>query len=107
MVTKAKKKLADSEDYSRRNNLRFDESQGETNEIWEESESIITDFLKEKLGIEKDILIERAHCTRNIQRNGSTRNKAETIVVNFLNFKDNSRILVTYREKKLWKEKSL
>ena len=29
------------------------------------------------------------------------------IVVKFLNFKEKSRILYTYREKKLWKEKAL
>ena len=40
-VTKTKKKLADLEDRSRRNNLRFDGFQEETNETWEESESII------------------------------------------------------------------
>ena len=104
-VTKTKKKLADLEDRSRRNNLRFDGFQEETNETWEESESIITDFVKEKLGIEEDILIERAHCTEKIQRNDGTRNRKRTIVVKFLNFKDKSRILHTYREKKLWKEK--
>ena len=104
-VPKTKKKLADLEDRSRRNNLRFDGFQEETNETWEESESIITDFVKEKLGIEEDILIERAHCTGKIQRNNGTRNRKRTIVVKFLNFKDKSRILHTYREKKLWKEK--
>ena len=103
--TKTKKKLADLEDRSRRNNLRFDGFQEETNETWEESESIITDFVKEKLGIEEDILIERAHRTGKIQRNDGTRNRKRTIVVKFLNFKDKSRILHTYREKKLWKEK--
>ena len=104
-VIKTKKKLADSEDRSRRNNLRFDGFQEETNETWEESESIITNFVKEKLGIEEDILIERAHRTGKIQRNDGTRNRKRTIVVKFLNFKDKSRILHTYREKKLWKEK--
>ena len=104
-VTKIKKKLADLEDCSRRNNLLFDEFQEETNETWEETESIITDFVKEKLGIEEDILIERAHRTGKIQRNDGTRNRKRTIVVKFLNFKDKSRILHTYREKKLWKEK--
>ena len=54
-VTKTKKKLSDLEDRSRQNNLRFDGFQEETNETREESESIITDFVKEKLGIEKDI----------------------------------------------------
>ena len=42
--------------------------------------------MKKKLGIEEDILIERAHCTEKIQRNDGTRNKKRTIVVKFLNF---------------------
>ena len=105
VVTKTKKKLADLEDHSRRNNLRFDGFQEETNEIWEESESIVTDFVKEKLGTEEGILIERAHRTGKIQRNDGTRNRKRTIVVKFLNFKDKSGILHTYIEKKLWKEK--
>ena len=103
-VTKTKKKLADLEDRSRRKNLRFDGFQEETNETWEQSESIITDFVKEKLGIKEDISIERAHGTGKIKRNGYTRSKKRTIFVKFLNFKDKSRILHTYREKKLWKE---
>ena len=37
------------EDRNRRNNLRFDGFQEETNETREESESIVTDFVKEKL----------------------------------------------------------
>ena len=104
-VTKTKKKLADLEDRSRRNNLRFNGFQEEANEKWEESESIITDFVKEKLEIEEDILIERAHRTGKIQRNDGTRNRKRTIFVKFLNFKNKSRILHTHREKKLWKEK--
>ena len=103
--TKTKKKLADLEDRSRRNNLRFDGFQEQTNETWEETESIITNFVKEKLGIEEDILIARAHRTGKIQRNDGTRNRKRTILVKFLNFKEKSRILHTYREKKLWKEK--
>ena len=60
--------------------------------------------MKEKLEIEEDSLIERAHRTGKIQRNDGTRNR-KRIVVKFPNFKDKSRILHTYREKKLWKEK--
>ena len=104
-VTKTKKKLADLEDRSRRNNLRFYGFQEETNETWEEGESILTDFVKEKLEIEEDILIERAHRTGKIQGNDGTRNRKRTTVVKFLNFEDKLRILHTYREKKLWKEK--
>ena len=68
-VTKTKKKLADLEDHSRRNNLRFDGFKEETNERWEESENIVTDFVKKKLDIEEDILIKRAHRTGKIKRN--------------------------------------
>ena len=100
-VTKTKKKLADLEDRSRRNNLRFDGFQEKINETWEESERIITDFVKEKLGTKEDILIERAHRTGKLQRNGGTRNTKRIIVVKFFNFKYKSRILHTHREKKL------
>ena len=57
------------EDHSRRNNLRFDGFKEETNERWEESENIVTDFVKKKLDIEEDILIKRAHRTGKIKRN--------------------------------------
>ena len=70
-------------------------------------ESIITDFVKEKSRIEEQILIERAHHTGKIERNDGTKNRKATIVLRFLNFKVKSRILHTYREKKLWKEKNL
>ena len=78
-VTKTMKKLADLEDRSRRNNLRFDGFQEEANETWDESESIITDFVKERLGIKEDILIEIACRTGKIQRNDWTRNIKRTI----------------------------
>ena len=73
-ITKTKKKLVDLEDRSRRNNLRFDGFQEEANEAWEESDSIVADCVKEKLGIEEDILTERAHRTEKIKRNNGTRN---------------------------------
>ena len=56
-------------------------------------------FVKEMLGIEKDISVERA---REIQRNDSKRNKKRTIIVKFLNSKDSSGILNTYKGTKLW-----
>ena len=49
-VTETKKKLADLEDRICRNDLHSDRFQEENNETWEESESIITNFVKEKLG---------------------------------------------------------
>ena len=100
-VTETKKKLVDLEDCSCRNNLRFDGFQEESSEAWDKSESIVTDFMKEKLGIKEDIFIERAHRMGKIQRNDGARNRKRTIVLKFLNFKDKSRILHTYKEKKL------
>ena len=41
--------------------------------------SIITDFVKEKLGIEKDILIERALRTGKTQRNDGARNRKSNL----------------------------
>ena len=58
---------------------------------------LIIDFVKEKLGIEEDILIETAHRMGKIQRSERARNKKRSIVVKFLNFKGKSRILHTYR----------
>ena len=52
--------------------------------------------------IEEVISTERAHHTGKIQRNDGTKKRA--IVVKILNFKNKSRILRTYKEKKLWKE---
>ena len=106
-VTKRKKKLADLEDRNRRNNLCFGGFQEETDKTWDESESIIAGFVKEKFGIEEDILTERANRTGKIQRSDGPRNRKRTIIVKFLNFKGKSRILHTYREKKLWRENVL
>ena len=91
-VTKTKKKLADLEGRSRQNNLRLDGFQEGTNETWEESESITTDFVKEKLGIKEVFLIKRANRKGKIQKNDRKRNRKRTIVVKFLNFKGKSRI---------------
>ena len=62
---------------------------------------IVTDIMKEMLGIDKDILIERAHRTGKIHRNDGTRNRKKTRNVKFLNFRDKLRLLHTYRKKKL------
>ena len=59
--------------------------------------------MKEQLGIEEDILTEKAY--RKIQRNDHTRNRKRTIVAKFLDSKDKSKILQTFRDKKLWTEK--
>ena len=102
-VMKTKKKLANLEHRSHQS------YQEETSETWEKRESIISDFVKKKLGIEED----RRHLNwksishGNMQRNDGTRNKKRTIVVKFLNFKSKSRILNAYRIKSHRRKKSL
>ena len=105
-VTKTKTKLAGLENRSRQNNLCFDGFQEKTNETWDQSESIIIHFVKEKLGIEEDILIERAHRTGKVQRNDDTRNRKGTIAVKLLNFEVKSRILYAYIEKEAMEGKT-
>ena len=54
-------KLVELEDRSRRNNLQIDGIEEEEGETWEISEVKATKAFKEKLGIDKDIMIEQAH----------------------------------------------
>ena len=63
--------------------------------------------MKGKLGIEKDILVKRVHCTKKILRNGGKRIKKKTIVGKSVNFNDKSGIINTYREKKSYGRKNL
>ncbi|XP_065665360.1 uncharacterized protein LOC136086798 [Hydra vulgaris] len=56
-----KDKLAELEDRSRRNNLRFNGVEESENESWEDSERKIQEVLKSKFGFTNDLEIERAH----------------------------------------------
>lgn len=56
-----KNKLRTLEDRNRRNNLRIDGIKESDNESWEESERKVKDLIREKLKIEDNIMIERAH----------------------------------------------
>ena len=57
-------KLVELGDSSRRNNLRIDGIEEEEGETWKISEAKATKVFKEKLGIDKDIMMERAHRTK-------------------------------------------
>ena len=80
-------KLIELQDRSRRNNIRIDGIEEEEGETWEISEAKATKVFKEKLGIEKEIIIERAHRTK---RNYKDKDKKRptTIVLRLANFKD-------------------
>ena len=84
-------KLIDLEDRSRRNNLRVDGIKERPNETWEDCESELHTLFKESLGIEEEVVIERAH------RIKTDRNKKgnipRTIVCRILNYKDKVKIL--------------
>ena len=55
------RKIVDLEDRSRRNNLRVDGLSKKENEIWDECKQEVQILIKDKLGIAKNIGIERAH----------------------------------------------
>ena len=97
-------KVAELEDRSRRNNLRFDGILESEDETWKQSEEKIKEIIKEKLGLKEEFKIERAHRSGRQIRQDQTRNSKRTIVARFLNYKDKTKILELYREKKLWKE---
>ena len=96
-----KEKNRKLEDRTRRNNLRIDgvhENEGET---WNETEEKVKNIFKEKLEIEGDIEIEKAHRmygNNNIKNNNSS-NRPKTIILKLLKYKDKEVIL--NRAKKL------
>ena len=51
-------KLIELEDRSRRNNIKIDGREEEEGKTWEISEAKVTKVFKEKLGIEKEIIID-------------------------------------------------
>ena len=98
-------KMAELEDRSRRNNLRFSGIEGETDETWERSEQKVREMLKEKLGIDHDVKIERAHRSGRIKYDDGEINTKRTIIAKFLDYKEKKCILDAFREKQLWKKK--
>lgn len=84
-----KDKLTDLENRSRRNNLRFDGIPEDKDEDWKVSEAKIKKLLNEKLGMDEDIEIDRAHRSGKIERNGKNR----VIIARFTNYKTKEVIL--------------
>ncbi|XP_049516930.1 uncharacterized protein LOC125942697 [Dermacentor silvarum] len=80
----------DMENRSRRNNLIFFGFQDAATETWQDSETKVLDFCKEKLNVSISAdSVERAH---RLGRYTST--KKRPIIVKFLSFKDKQRILL-------------
>ena len=100
-------KVSELEDRSRRNNLRISGIEEKGEEIWEQSEKVVTELLKEKLGLEHSMKIERAHRVGRARHNNGEVNKRRTIVVKFLDYKEKRDVLSTFIQKKLWDRKDL
>ena len=84
-------KLIDLEDRSRRNNLRVDGIKERPNETWKDCENELRTLFKESLGIEDEVVIERAHRVKTDKSKKS--NTARAIVCRILNCKDKVKIL--------------
>ncbi|XP_065681574.1 uncharacterized protein LOC136095214 [Hydra vulgaris] len=97
-----KDKLAELEDRSRRNNLRFNGVEESENESWEDGEKKIQEVLKSKFGFTNNLEIERAHRTGKKEK-GVKKNR--TIIVKFLNYKERNAVFEKFIKLKLWNEK--
>ena len=81
---------------SRRNNLRFEGLLKDDNEIWDEMEAKVKNFLVEKLDFESVPEIERAHRTGRTGRQDGTP-KPRTVVCKFTSYKAKEAILKKVR----------
>ena len=84
-----REKMRDLEERSRRNNLRVDGLKEIDNEIWEKSEEILQQIIRDVLELEA-INIERAHRVGN---KSNERNAPRTTVSKFSNYKNKQGIL--------------
>ena len=96
-------KLIELEDRSRRNNIRIDGIEEEQYETWDRCEEKIQKVIKDKLGIEDDVEIDR--CCR-MKKSGKDRLNNErnlrprTIICRLLRFKDKQRIIQSSKKLK-------
>lgn len=89
-IRKINDRLDYQEDYSRRNNLRFDGVEEKPNETWEETEDRIQRVLRDKLNLGA-VRLERAHRVGPRVPLGS--NRPRTVVARFTSFGDRQEAL--------------
>ena len=76
------------------------EKSGVESETWEESETKVKGFLREKLALEtEEITIERAN-----RIGKKEEGKRRTIIAKFLNYKQREKVLNKHEVLKLWKD---
>lgn len=66
---------------------RMPETAGET---WADSEQKVKEIFKQKLKIQREIEVERAHRTGKLDKN---RDRPRSVIVKFLRFKDKTAVL--------------
>ena len=86
-----KEKANDLENRSRRSNIRVDGLLEADNETWEETEQRVKDMMKDTLGIDKDIIFERAHRVGD-KRVAKEKKRHRTVIAKLHNWKDKSII---------------
>ena len=83
--------VEDLEDRSRRNYLRIDGVAEENGESWDNRERKVKEIFMDKLELENDIIIERAHRARKTKY--GKKDPLRTIVCKLLSYKDNVKVL--------------
>ena len=86
------RKIVESEDWSRRNNLHIDGITEKENKTWDDCEQEVQSLIKDKLGIAENIVTERAHRIKK-KENSKNPGKHRTIICQFLNYNDKTNIL--------------
>ena len=84
-------KLVDLGERSRRNNLKVDDIKERPSETWEDCENELHTLLKEILGTEEEVVIERVHRVKTEKSKES--NTPRTIVCRILNYKEKVKSL--------------
>ena len=96
-------KLIELEDRSQRNNIRIDGIEEKQYETWDRCEEKVQKVIKDKLGIEDEVEIDR--CDR-MKKSGKDRSNNErnsrprTIICRLLRFKDKQRIIQSSKKLK-------
>ena len=80
--------MDDLEDRSKTNNIRFEGIAESTRENWEQIAEHVGRVVIEKLGVEGDISLQRAH-----RVDSDYSNRPKTFIANFLEFQDRQKIL--------------
>ena len=95
IIQEIKAKLNDLENRSRRNNLRFDGIKDDVNESWDQTEDKLKAFIKNKLKVSDNIIIERSHRIGHFDDD-----KNRCIVAKFNNWKQHGQVLKAARNVK-------